>query len=69
MGALKNYLIELMALGKDIEQADCIEYAILSGWVTLTYNRETDRTTILAELPKMLEQFRRVCHEMEEEPV
>ena len=60
---MKNYLIDMLNVGEDVQQRDAIEYALYSGWLTLTYDRDTDTQAITDKLPEFVEAFRRVAQE------
>lgn len=65
MGNMKNYLLRLVEQGTNPEQQDAIEWAILSGWVKLTYKYEQDSTRIASELGAIVSAYRRVVEQME----
>src|SRR5579871_5915139 len=50
MGAMKNYLLTLLQhCSEETFGQDAVEYAIVSGAVTLTYHLETDLRAIMGE--------------------
>ncbi len=50
MGIMKNYLLDLLRLCSEEQFGqDAVEWAILSGRVALTYQRERDLRAIMGE--------------------
>jgi hypothetical protein len=50
MGMMKNYLLDLLRLCSDQQFGqDAVEWAILTGFVKLTYDREKDLRLIMGE--------------------
>jgi len=75
MGAMKNYLLTLLQQCSEEQFGqDAVEYAIVSGAVTLTYDLQTDLKAIMGEPGKpetgryseFIEAYQRVCHENQE---
>ncbi len=65
MGAMKNYLLALLMAGDNQEEQDAIEWAIHSGWLTLTYNLEQDHESIRNQIGPLVEAYRRVVADCE----
>jgi len=50
MGMMKNYLLQLLALCSEEQFGqDAVEWAILSGWLPLTYHLDTDLRLIVGQ--------------------
>jgi hypothetical protein len=61
---MKDYLDKLIHLTTDnILEADSVEYAIMFGWVTLTYTLHWDISLILDRKAEIVDKFRRVAEE------
>ena len=60
--SLKNYLLTLITLCSEEQFGqDAVEWAILSGWIKLTYHRDTDLRTIMDQYDQICEAYQRVC--------
>ena len=67
MGALKNYLLGIICecAPENGFAQDAIEWAITSGWVTLTYDPKADKEAIMWDYDEIIEGYQRVVHEQE----
>lgn len=66
MGMIKEYLLDLESIGKTVEQCEAVEWAIMSGWVPITYRRDVDRATIATQLREITNAYRRRVSQLEE---
>jgi hypothetical protein len=75
MGMMKNYLLELLHLCSDEQFGqDPVEWGILSGFITLTYDLQQDLRLIMGEpgkpetgqYPDLVEAYQRVIRERNE---
>jgi len=73
---MKNYLLTLLQQCSEEQFGqDAVEYAIVSGAVTLTYDLETDLRTIMGQPGKpetgqydaICEAYQRVCRDLEQQ--
>lgn len=67
MGMMKRYLESLVCDcgGDNKEHQDAIEWAIMSGWLKLTYKREEDVALIEATLNETLVAYRQTVRSNE----
>jgi hypothetical protein len=75
MGMMKNYLLDLLQLCSDEQFGqDAVEWAIVSGFIRLTYDQEQDLLFIMGEpgkpetgqYPIIVDAFQRIVQENNE---
>jgi hypothetical protein len=75
MGMIKHYLLHLLTLCSDEQFGqDAVEWAIVSGWVKLSYKLDDDLRLIMGQpgqpetgqYDAICEGYRRVCQQNEE---
>jgi len=63
---LADYLLRLLTLcSEERFGQDAIEWAIVSGWVNLSYDQNADLHAIMDRYDDIIEAYQRVCRDLE----
>ncbi|HEY1160399.1 MAG TPA: hypothetical protein VGE83_07200 [Terracidiphilus sp.] len=68
MGMMKNYLLKLQEQCS-VQQfgQDAIEWAVISGWIKLTYHLDDDVRIIMDQYDNLIDAYRRRIADLEEQ--
>lgn len=61
MGAVKNYLLDLLQAGDNQLEQDSIEWGLHSDWFKPTFNLAKDHEALRMAMPHLVDSFRRLA--------